>query len=102
LEETAARAGRAVSYRQLSIPQAWECLAAGDVAGHNRALAEGIRRALERPGIGCVVLAQLSMAVYKLPALEADDTLGVPVLTSAECGFGQVRPLLEAKPARFL
>jgi hypothetical protein len=102
LEETAARAGRRVAYVPLSVPQAWACLAEGDVAGHNRWLEEGIRGALaENPGVGCVVLAQLSMALLVLSSANLSAELGVPVLTSPECGFGRVRALLEARPARF-
>jgi hypothetical protein len=101
LDETAKRAGRAVRYVKLSIPDAWDCLAAGDAAGHNRWLEQGIRAALSlRPDIGCVVLAQLSMALLLVSLPEADDVFGVPVLTSAACGFGRVRQVLQARPAR--
>jgi hypothetical protein len=98
LEETAAQAGRPVTYVPLSIPEAWDCLAVGDVAGHNRWLEQGIRRALARePGIGCVVLAQLSTAVLAIAYPDISATLGVPVLTSAGCGFARVRAVLEAQ-----
>jgi hypothetical protein len=101
LEETAQQSGRAVTYAKLSLPDAWECLAAGDAAGHNRCLEQGIRAALDaRPDIGCVVLAQLSMALLLVSLPEADDVLGVPVLTSAACGFGRVRKVLHDRPAR--
>ena len=101
LEETAERAGRAVTHAELSIPQAWDCLAAGDAAGHNRWLEEGIRAALRRrPDIGCVVLAQLSMALLLVSLPEADNVFGMPVLTSAACGFTRMREVLQARPAR--
>jgi hypothetical protein len=101
LEETAARAGRSVSHTEISIPGAWERLAIGDVAGHNRLLEQGIRRALRQGGIGCVLLAQLSMSVFLFSFPEASKTLGVPVLTSAGSGFSRVRRLLAERPARF-
>jgi hypothetical protein len=101
LDETAERAGRAVTYAKLSLPDAWDRLAAGDAAGHNRCLEQGIRAALDRrPDIGCVVLAQLSMALLLVSLPEAGEVFGVPVLTSAACGFGRMRQVLQARPAR--
>ena len=101
LEEAAEQAGWAVTYAKLAIPAAWECLAAGDAAGHNRCLEQGIRAALgARPDIGCVVLAQLSMALLLVSLPEPDAAFGVPVLTSAACGFGRERQMLMTRPAR--
>lgn len=46
--------------------------------------------------IDCVVLAQLSMSVFLLSYPDPLATFGVPVLTSAQCGFAHVRELLIA------
>jgi hypothetical protein len=101
LDETAERAGRTATYVKLCLPDAWDCLAAGDAAGHNRCLEQGIRAAIGvRPDIRCVVLAQLSMALLLVSLPEADRVFGVPVLTSAACGFGRMRQVLLDRPAR--
>src|SRR6185503_1204266 len=79
LRETASRLGSEVDFSGTTVEAAWECLAAGDVPGHNRALAEAIHRHLDREPASCVVLAQLSMAcllfTYPVPIVE----FGVPV-----------------------
>ncbi|MHB0858679.1 MAG: aspartate/glutamate racemase family protein [Anaerolineae bacterium] len=94
LTETAAEMGREVSFGGITIEEAWERLAVGDLAGHNHALAQGIRQAVQREEVGCVVLAQLSMAVFELAHPNPVAEFGVPVLTSGRCGFQRVRELL--------
>jgi hypothetical protein len=94
LRETASRLERDVTFSGITVEEAWECLSVGDVPGHNRALAQAIHARLDREPASCVVLAQLSMACllfsYPDPLLE----FGVPVYTSAECGFEKARELL--------
>jgi hypothetical protein len=94
LQETAADLGSRVSFSGLDLPAAWHCLAAGDVAGHNRVLADGIRAALRQEAIGCVVLAQLSMTVFLLTYPDPLAEFGVPVFTSGQCGFEALRAVL--------
>jgi aspartate/glutamate racemase len=94
LRETASDMGKSVSYSGLDIEDAWYKLAAGDVEGHNKALAEGIRTSLEAEEIGCVVLAQLSMTLFLLSYPDPVAEFGVPVFTSGQCGFEAVRELL--------
>ena len=96
LKETASRLGREVTFSGTTVDAAWECLAAGDVSGHNRALAEAIHAHLDRGPASCVVLAQLSMAclVFSYPDLQVE--FGIPVYTSAQCGFEKARELLMA------
>jgi Asp/Glu/Hydantoin racemase len=100
LQETASRLKRDVTFSGVTVEEAWECLSAGDVPGHNRALAQAIHARLDREPASCVVLAQLSMACllfsYPDPLLE----FGVPVYTSAECGFEKARELLMARSLR--
>ena len=100
LQETASRLGREVTFSGMTVEEAWECLSAGDVPGHNRTLARAIHARLDREPASCVVLAQLSMACllfsYPDPLLE----FGVPVYTSAECGFEKARELLMARSLR--
>jgi hypothetical protein len=94
LQETASQLGRKVSFSGKTVKAAWECLATGDVLGHNRALADAIHAHLDQRPAGCIVLAQLSMAcllfTYPDPLVE----FGIPVYTSAQCGFEKVRALL--------
>ena len=94
LRETASDMGKFVSYSGLDVEDAWYKLAAGDVEGHNQALAEGIRASLEVEEIGCVVLAQLSMTLFLLSYPDPVAEFGVPVFTSGQCGFEAVRELL--------
>lgn len=97
LREAAAEMGRQISFSGALVEEAWECLARGDVAAHNEALANAIRAALRQdPDLGCIVLAQLSMAVFLLSYPQPEDAFGLPVLTSAEYGFGRVREVLTA------
>jgi hypothetical protein len=94
LRETAERMGRRASFAGVTVKEAWECLAKGDVVGHNHALANAIRQRLGEEEIGCVVLAQLSMTVFLLSHTDPIAEFGVPVLTSGQCGFERVRELL--------
>lgn len=97
LRETAERLGREVSFSGVSVPEAWDLLAAGDVLGHNQVLEAAIRAKLAEEPIGCVVLAQLSMTVFMLSHPDPVAEFGAPVLTSGQCGFERVRDILLAK-----
>ena len=94
LAETAGARGRSVERIELSLPEAWSRLAEGAVEGHNRVLAEAIREQCRHRRLGCVVLAQLSMSVFLLSYPEPQREFGLPVWTSAECGFQRVRDVL--------
>ena len=97
LKETAEEMGREIAFRGAEVEAAWERLAAGDVAGRNgagphdpQALAED--RAL-LGGAGAALLAAL---LFSYP--EPERAFGVPVYTSAECGFRRVREVLAERP----
>jgi hypothetical protein len=95
LEETASEMGRDISFAGVTVHEAWERLAEGDVEGHNTLLAEAICQAQAAEGdIASVVLAQLSMTVFLLSYPDPQQTFGVPVFTSGQCGFEYVRELL--------
>jgi hypothetical protein len=100
LRETASRLRKDVTFSGRTVETAWECLAAGDVAGHNIALAQAIHAHLDQEPARCVVLAQLSMAcllfTYPDPLVE----FGIPVFTSAQCGFEKVCEMLMTRSAR--
>ena len=102
LGETAARLGRGVSFAGATVEEAFDLLGAGDVRGHNRVIADAIREATARDKIDIVVLAQLSMTVFKLsfPDERCRSELGVPVLTSGETGFERAGEVLAALPPR--
>lgn len=97
LRETAARLGREVTFSGATVEEAWECLAASDVVGHNRALARVIHDHLDQEPIGCVVLAQLSMACFLFSYPDPAAEFAVPILTSAQCGFEKTRQMLMAR-----
>jgi hypothetical protein len=97
LRETASRLGNEVSFLGTTVEAAWECLAAGDVPGHNKALAHAIHTDLDREPASCVVLAQLSMACLLFSYPDPLVEFGIPVYTSAQCGFEKVREMLTAQ-----
>ena len=97
LRETASRLGREVAFSGRTVEAAWECLAAGDVPGHNRALAQAIHAHLDREPASCVVLAQLSMACLLFSYPDPLVEFGIPVYTSAQCGFEKACELLTVR-----
>jgi glutamate racemase len=96
LRETAERLGCDVSFDGATIETAFDDLGRGNIERHNRSIVRAIRAAQKRGRIDTVVLAQLSMSVFALGHPDARRELGVPVLTSGECGFRRVRELLLA------
>lgn len=87
IEERAALAGRAPSIESVVIDGAFEAVASGDRATHDRLVVAAIERAAAVADV--VVLAQASMA-SAADAAEVD----VPVLTSLESGVKRLRSLL--------
>ena len=100
LRETAERLGKEVSFTGATVEEAFELLGAGDIAGHNEVIAQAIRQAMEREQIDIVVLAQLSMTVFKLSYPDCEAVFGVPVLTSGETGFERAGEVLRSLPSR--
>lgn len=96
LRETAGAMAKQVTFSGVTVEEAWEYLARGDVTAHNRALAEAIREHLAHESIGCVVLAQLSMTIFLLSYPDPVAEFGAPVLTSGQCGFERIRDLFVA------
>lgn len=94
LRETAEELGRPVAFSGVTVEDAWNRLAQGDIPGHNAALAGAIRARRAQEDVGCVVRAQLSMTVFLLSYPDPVATFGVPVLTSGQCGFAHMRSLL--------
>ena len=87
IEERARLAGREPSIESVVIDGAFEAVASGDRATHDRLVAAAIAQAAS--GADVVVLAQASMA-SAADAVEVD----VPVLTSLESGVRRLRSLL--------
>ena len=87
IEERARLAGREPSIESVVIDGAFEAVASGDRATHDRLVAAAIAQAAS--GADVVVLAQASMA-SAADAVEVD----VPVLTSLESGVKRLRSLL--------
>ena len=100
LRETASSLGKEAVFSGTTVEAAWECLAAGDVLGHNRALAQAVHAHLDREPASCVVLAQLSMACLLFSYPDPLAEFGIPVYTSAHCGFEKTRELLMASSAQ--
>lgn len=99
LEETAAKAGKSDSlqYTGATIEEAFELLGQGKVREHNELIAETIRAEQKKGEIHQVVLAQLSMSIFKLSYPDAEKSFGIPVLTSGEEGFKYIREMLLTK-----
>jgi aspartate/glutamate racemase len=98
LRETAEEMDRQMAFVGVTVEEAWQGLARGDVVGHNRALAGAIRRQLDESEVACAVLAQLSMTVFLLSYPDPVAEFGVPILTSGQCGFERVRDLFAPRP----
>lgn len=96
LLETAQRLGVAPSCTGVTVPDAWERLAVGDVHAHNELLAEAIQESAAREELGCVVLAQLSMSLFALSYPEPETAFGLPVFTSGQMGFSRMHDILTA------
>ncbi|MGD2175049.1 MAG: aspartate/glutamate racemase family protein [Candidatus Brocadiaceae bacterium] len=99
LRETARRMGQEVSFAGATVEDAFDLLGEGDVEGHNEVIAAAIRDGCAGGDIAVVVLAQLSMTVFKLSHPDCRREFGVDVLTSGELGFQRVRAVLRGEPA---
>ena len=95
LEETARGMGKTVSYAGATVEKAFELLGEGNITGHNELIADTIRENQKKTDLGAVVLAQLSMSVFSLSYPDAVKEFGIPVITSAEAGFGRIKELLQ-------
>jgi aspartate/glutamate racemase len=100
LKETAEELGQSIEFSGLEVEKAWHLLAKGEVTGHNRALAEAIRKHIDHEAIASVVLAQLSMTVFLLSYPDPLAEFGVPVFTSGQCGFEEMRAILAQQPSQ--
>ncbi len=102
LRETAERkgVGGGIRYEGATVEEAFRLLGEGDIAGHNRVVAEAIRSAVARTAIDRVVLAQLSMSVFLFDHPDPVADFGIPVLTSGEEGFKRIRGVLADLPRR--
>ena len=96
LAETAQRLGKRIDSTGVTVEKAWHRLAQGDIEKHNALLAEAIREAQARGPVGCVVLAQISMAVFAFSFPDPVAEFGVPVFNSAETGFRRMGEVLAA------
>ena len=99
LEETAAAKGRnhLMKYTGATVEEAFHLLGEGKIDEHNELIAEVIRREQKKNRIDQVVLAQLSMSVFKFSYPSLEDSFGIPVFTSGEEGFKRVREILSKK-----
>ncbi len=94
LQETAEKLGKKIEYTGATVEEAYDLLGRGRIAEHNRIVEEAIREATKEDDIAVVVLAQLSMTVFKFSHPDPIESFGIPVLTSGECGFLKVREVL--------
>jgi Asp/Glu/hydantoin racemase len=94
LRETAEKIGREVEYTGATVEDAFDLLGQGRIAEHNETIAQAIRTATKQNDISVVMLAQLSMTVFKFSYPNAVESFGMPVLTSGECGFLKARETL--------
>lgn len=97
LRETAQRLKTKLCFDGDIIPSAFEMLARGKIEEHNELIAQSIRKKNAQGRFNAVVLAQLSMTVFKLSYPNCEKEFGVPVLTSGECGFERIREIFLGK-----
>lgn len=98
LEEVARKANkRNIKYVSETVEEAFERLGVGDIEGHNDLIRRVIEQRRRNGRIDVVVLAQLSMSVLKIFDPQVEEELGIPILTSGECGFRKIRALFIGK-----
>lgn len=93
LQEVADSMNKKVSFLGETVEEAFELLGKGNIEEHNKIIADIIRRYIKEEKIDVVVLAQLSMSVFKFSYPEDIKEFGVSVLTSGECGFRKIREI---------
>lgn len=94
LHDTANNLNKTVSFTGATVEKAFELLGEGDIKGHNEVIANAIRSAQEKEKADIVVLAQLSMSVFKFSYPDPVYEFGVNVLNSGETGFNYARNVL--------
>lgn len=94
LRETADRMNQELSFAGATVEEAFHQLGRGEIRKHNETIAAAIRFATEKQALDSVVLAQLSMSVFKFTYPDCEKEFGVPVYTSGECGFKRVKEIL--------
>jgi Asp/Glu/hydantoin racemase len=94
LQETADKLGRKIQYTGVTVEEAFDLLGQGKIAEHNEVIAQAIKGATKEDDISVVVLAQLSMTVFKFSHPDTVKSFGIPVLTSGECGFLKAKEVL--------
>jgi len=97
LQETADRLGKRVAFAGATVEEAFACLGRGAIAEHNEHIARAIRESRAKDKIDSVVLAQLSMTVFKLTYPDCRSEFGMDVLTSGETGFERVGAILRGQ-----
>ncbi len=90
LKSSAKKAGTSIRIRELLINDAWESFQSGDTTTYIDRIIKRVRS--NSIGMGCVVLAQASMA----PAADQCFDLGIPVFSSPRLGVK--RALKELNP----
>lgn len=97
LEETAQSMGKAemLEYCGATVEDAFRLLGEGKIDEHNQLIAGAIADAQLKGRVDQVVLAQLSMSVFKLSYPDPLNEFGVPVLTSGEEGFKYMSDILK-------
>lgn len=92
LEETAENMGKGqtLQYCGATVEEAFHLLGEGKIHEHNELIARTIKEEQSKGRIDQVVLAQLSMSVFKLSYPDHVEDFGVPVLTSGEEGFKRI------------
>lgn len=94
LKETANELGKEITFDGLHTEVPWECLAKFDVKGHNEALAAAVSEKISRHKYDSIVFAQLSMTAFLLSYPDPTKIFDIPLYTSGQCGFEEVRNIL--------
>ena len=94
LRETAEKMGKSVDFTGATIEEAFNLLGQGEIAEHNKVIADTIRSVQEKEAVDIVVLAQLSMSVFSFSYPDPVADFGIKVLNSGETGFRRAGEVL--------
>ena len=97
LQETADKMGKKVDFAGATIEEAFDLLGDGDIAAHNKLIADTIKAAQAKEKIDVVVLAQLSMSVFAFSHPDPVADFGIPVLNSGQTGFKRAGEMIANK-----
>lgn len=96
LEESAQEMGKQITFDGLHTEVPWGHLENFDIKRHNESLAKAVREKISQSEFDSIVFAQLSMTAFLLSYPNPEESFGLPIYTSGQCGFEAVGRILES------